>query len=89
MATFPKSVVGYGNDAIAITPADDTAITDSDGNVILPILYVGGAGNVVVKTPSGKTVTFTGVTAGTLLPLIVSSVQEATTATLIIGIYND
>lgn len=78
----------WGNAAIAITPANSTPITDGSGNVLQPLLFVGGAGNVAVTTATGQSVTFTGVTAGTLLPVMVSQVQSTgTTATLLIGIY--
>lgn len=78
----------WGNAAIAITPANGTPITDANGNVIQPLLFVGGPGNVAVTTATGQSVTFTGVIAGTLLPVMVSQVQSTgTNATSIIGIY--
>lgn len=46
-------------------------------------LYVGGAGNVVVTTIGGDVITFSGVTAGSILPVQVVKVASATTATLI------
>lgn len=46
-------------------------------------LYVGGAGNVVVTTIGGDVLTFSGVTAGSILPVQVFKVASATTATLI------
>lgn len=46
-------------------------------------LYVGGAGNVVVTTLGGDILTFSGVTAGSILPVQVIKVASATTATLI------
>jgi hypothetical protein len=47
------------------------------------ILYVGGAGNVAVTTIGGDIVTFSGVPAGTIIPVQVIKVASATTATLI------
>lgn len=45
-------------------------------------VWVGGAGNVSVVTHTGQTVAFTGVTAGTLLPIRVRRVRSTgTTAT--------
>lgn len=75
--------------ARAVTPADNTAIAVCRG------LYVGGAGNLVVKmadvvdpTAAGNTVTFTGVPAGTLLPISVKCVNNtSTTATSIVALY--
>lgn len=46
-------------------------------------LYIGGAGNVVVTTIGGDILTFSGVTAGSILPVQVLKVASATTATLI------
>lgn len=47
------------------------------------ILYIGGAGNVVVTTIGGDILTFSGVAAGSILPVQVLKVASATTATLI------
>lgn len=78
----------WGNAAIAITPANGAPIKDSGGNIIQPLLFVGGSGNIACTTATGQAVTFTGVTAGTLLPVMVSQVQlTGTTATAIVGIY--
>lgn len=49
-------------------------------------LYVGGAGDVVVTNLNGTTVTFTGVVAGTILPIFAYKVMAATTASNIVGI---
>lgn len=85
---YNMNLARWANAAIAITPANGAPITDANGNVIQPLLFVGGVGNVVVMTATGQSVTFTGVTAGTLLPVMVSQVQSTgTTATAIIGIY--
>lgn len=80
--TFNK----YANSAIAITPAA-SQIQDSNGNNIYPILYIGGAGNVVVITASGETITFTAVPVGTILPINVQQVLTTSTATNIVGLY--
>lgn len=78
----------YGNDGIAITPSDTEVLKDGDGNPIMPVLWVGGAGNVKVKTAFGNDLTLTGVAAGTLLPIAVQKVYDTdTTATAIVGIY--
>lgn len=67
-------------DAFGITPADATVLTPTWGG-----LFIGGAGNVVVTTLDGNIVTFTGVLAGTILPIVVTRVRTATTATNIVG----
>jgi hypothetical protein len=81
----------YGNNrllpaehAFAISPSDTAEIA-----YVTRGLWVGGAGNVKVKTQGGETVTFVGVAAGTLLPIRVVQVfaTGGTTATDFIGLY--
>ena len=67
-------------DAFSITPADATVLPPTWGG-----LWIGGAGNVTVTTKDGTIVTFTGVPAGTHLPIVVKRVRTATTATDILG----
>lgn len=70
-------------EAEAITPSD-TAVLANDSRGV----YVGGAGNIKVTTVGGSTVTFSGVAAGSLLPIRVNRVYSTgTTATLILTIY--
>lgn len=71
---------GIASDAFAVTPHDTNAQRAAG-------LYVGGAGNVAVTTEDGTTVTFSGVTAGSVLPIKVLRVLSTnTTATLILGL---
>jgi hypothetical protein len=77
-------VVTY-DDAFPVTKSDTDKFMPATGGKI-NALYVGGAGNVVVRTLSGRTITFTGVPAGTVLPIQCERVMNATTATLIIGL---
>jgi len=74
--------LSYGS-AAAVTPSDTTIIN-------CRALYVGGAGNVAVKTTSGATaVTFTAPPVGTILPINIDGGQVMatnTTATLIIAL---
>ena len=66
--------------AVAVTPSDSTALD-------FRALWVGGAGNVAVRTRNGQTVTFSGVAAGTVLPVQGDRVMSAsTTATLILAL---
>jgi hypothetical protein len=67
--------------AVAVTPSDATVLPKTAG------LYVGGAGAVAVRIDSA-TVLFSGIPAGTILPLEVDQVQSTnTTATLITALY--
>jgi len=69
--------------AFAITGNDSTDLT-----VFPRAIYVGGAGNVKVITLGGDTVTFSGVLAGTVLPVRVKRVFSTdTTATNLLGLY--
>ncbi len=66
------------------------AVTKSDSTVLtFRGLYVGGAGDVVVR-PEGLTdgdaVTFKAVPVGTILPIAGDKVMNATTATLILAL---
>ena len=65
---------------VTCTPSDTTDITGSIG------LYVGGTGNVSVRTLNdpNTTVVFATVPAGTLLPGNFTRVMAATTATTIL-----
>ncbi|MGA1564322.1 MAG: spike base protein, RCAP_Rcc01079 family, partial [Pontimonas sp.] len=60
--------------AFAITGNDSTDLT-----VFPRAIYVGGAGNVKVITLGGDTVTFSGVLAGTVLPVRVKRVFSTDT----------
>lgn len=68
------------------------AVTPSDVTVLDPptkALYVGGAGNIsVVLVDDSVAVTFTGLSAGQILPACVKKVMSAsTTATNIVALY--
>lgn len=71
-------------DAVAVTPSDTVNLT-----VPSRALYVGGAGNIVaVMQDSGTAVTFTGVLAGTVLPIRVLRVNAtSTTATSLVALF--
>jgi hypothetical protein len=64
------------------------AVTKSDDTVVnFRALYIGGAGNVVLDSPDGDTnVSFVGLAAGTILPVMCVKVKAATTATNIVGL---
>lgn len=66
----------------AVTPSDTVGFGFTSFG-----LYVGGAGNVVAVMANGETLTFNGVTAGTLLPIQVTRVNAtSTTATNIVAL---
>lgn len=67
----------------AVTASDSTDLTGTRG------LLVGGAGNLAVRMINDPTttVTITGVVAGAILPLRVTRVMAATTATNITALY--
>lgn len=67
--------------AAAVTPSDTA---DNTGSAI----YVGGAGNVVVDTETGQTVTFTAPPVGAILPIRVVRVRATgTTATNLLRLW--
>lgn len=68
--------------AASVTPSDSTALLPTRG------LYIGGAGNVRVEMSLGNVVTFSGILAGTILPIQVVKVYATdTTATSIVALY--
>jgi len=75
-----------------ITPSDTIAIGEAaagDGNARVPqAIYVGGAGAVVAVMPDNTTATFSGVTAGTVLPIQPKRINStSTTATALLALY--
>jgi hypothetical protein len=66
--------MGFGQ-AVTVTPSDTTQVT-------CRAIYVGGAGNVAVKTAPGATaVTFTAPPVGTILPVCIEGGQIMNTGT--------
>ncbi|NBX51210.1 hypothetical protein EBT25_15100 [bacterium] len=78
--------------AAAVTPSNSTDIPsvstqDGSGNNGC-VLYVGGAGNLKVTTAGGDEVTFTGVLAGSFIPVQVVKVwSTGTSATSIVALW--
>jgi len=65
-------------------------VTKSDSTVLVGVrgLYVGTAGDVLVRSPgSSTTVTFKAVPAGAILPILVEKVMVATTAADIVALF--
>ena len=66
------------------TPSDTATLTytNVDGVVeqkMCKAIYIGGAGNLTIKNDAGDNILFTGVTAGSILPI--STVQIMSTGT--------
>lgn len=69
-------------DASTVTPSDTTVLGGVRG------LFVGGAGNINLETEAGTTLVFTGVAAGSILPVRVKRVlSTSTTASNIVALY--
>lgn len=82
----------FGQQAVNVYSSAQSAqvVTLSDTNVLPATrgLYVGGSGNIVVTMANGVDATFTGVTAGVILPISVTKVKATgTTATNIVAVY--
>ena len=84
--TFPQ----YPGGAFAVTTSNTTNFSNPSNTAqpITAVIYVGGAGNVQVQTAQNETVLFSGLNAGTVLPLQVVRVWTTnTTATNLVAIY--
>lgn len=68
--------------AAAVTPSNSTVLPATRG------LFVGGAGTIVATMDgNGASVTFTGVVAGSILPIRVTKVGADSTATNIVALW--
>lgn len=69
--------------AASITPSDDDDLAN-----VSKSLFVGGAGTLKIDTVGGSTVTFTGVVAGSIIPVRAAKIYATgTTATNIVSMY--
>lgn len=71
--------------AFAITPSDATIFDNPTRGI-----YVGGAGNIALRTRGGDTVTLMGCVAGSVIPVQadkVLAVGSGTTATNLVGLW--
>lgn len=75
--------------AAAVTPSNTAQIPSiSGGKNNGCVLYIGGSGDIKVKTAGGDEVTFTGVQAGTFMPVnVVQVFATGTTATNILALW--
>lgn len=75
--------IGHAEKAIAV----DVSGGDQDMPTSCRAIYVGGAGNLAVTMNGGGNVTYTGLQAGSVLPIGVSVVlQGGTTATGLVAL---
>ena len=77
--------------AAAVTPSDTVNIPSLASATTINngcVLYIGGAGDLRVLTAGGDDVTFTGVLAGTFLPVqVVRVFNSTTTATNLLALW--
>lgn len=78
-------------ESIAAPASRGFAITANDADDLAAetrAIYVGGAGSLALVLASGDEVTFTGLTAGTFLPVRAVRVKTTgTSATQLVGLY--
>jgi hypothetical protein len=69
--------------AAAVTPSDSADLTN-----VTRAIYVGGAGNIVLVTQGGETVTLTGLLVGVVYRVCASRIKStSTTATNIVALW--
>ena len=79
----PTDLILSATKWIPVTPSD-TVDFDKRPRAI----YVGGAGNVAAVGQDGVVATFSGATAGNILPIMPKRINQTnTTATLILALY--
>lgn len=79
---FAAEDVSPADGAEAVTPHDTNEMT-----YISRALWIGGAGTMTVVTQAGETILFSGIPAGTIIPIRVKIVKATgTTATLIVAL---
>lgn len=78
-------MIDPARNAFVVTPADGA---DLVGNSCTRGVWVGGAGNLNVDMANGSTVLFSGIPAGTFIPIQVKRIRStSTTATLIVALF--
>lgn len=86
-----KATLSERSNDPAAPASDAAAITPHEVNELEAVtrgIYVGGAGNIVLITATGRTVTFTNVPAGSILPIAVRQVKAiGTTATALVALW--
>lgn len=73
---------------LSASPGGVAVVLDTEYDPPFRGFFIGGAGDVVVETLDGSTLTLTAPAAGVLhLGLVVKKFTAASTATLIVGLY--
>ena len=85
----PVQITGKDGLSVSMIPSSAAAVSKSDSTILAPgILFVGTAGDVVVRMFNGKNlVTFKNIPNGTWLPILVDKVMAATGASDILICY--
>jgi hypothetical protein len=82
MAAIDHHQEGARNTAV-VTPSDSADLSN-----VTEALWIGGAGNVTIIDANGDTTLFSGIPAGTWLPVFAARVKSTnTTATSIVAIW--
>jgi len=80
--TYKPGLTSPANKAFTITPNDVSELEE-----VTRALYVGSSGDISLIMKSGQTIIFSGVSAGSILPIRVSHINSTnTTASNIIGL---
>jgi hypothetical protein len=81
--TYMSSLESPAEHGFAVTPHDTNELPH-----YTRAIYVGGAGNIVLTTVGGDTITLTGVLAGMVYPVRAKIIKNSsTTATNMVGLY--
>jgi hypothetical protein len=89
----PSAKSQPARNAIAVTPSDTVDIASGGRTIETRALFIGVAGNISVEMAGAddqpeKTVTFTGVLAGQVLPIAITRVNSTgTTATNMVALW--
>lgn len=83
------NLLGSAEEYVAVTPSDTDDFMSAGNKFRLTRgIYVGGAGNFVAVDGRGSTVTFTGVTAGSVIPIRCKRINStSTTATNMVALF--
>ena len=88
LSNFARPIDAPARGGFAITKSDATVFDNQNSNPPPPrAVYVGGAGDLVVRMVDGSIVTLKAVPAGSMLPINIDQVRAATTATDVVGFY--
>lgn len=79
-ANTSEGLYGPANNAAAV-------VIDTEFTYVSRALYVGGAGSVVAVMADDSEVTFSGVVAGSILPIRCKKVKTGSTATLMVALW--